>query len=53
MSTTIRCDKCRGELETGDDTYCESCYNRLEIAIEDLKTEMSDLKTEIEKLKGE
>ena len=40
----IECGDCRGDMDTGDLCFCESCYRRLEEIIERLETEIESLK---------
>ena len=53
MSISCRCDKCRAEMESGNDIYCDFCYEELKDANEALTDENNDLKKQIESLEKE
>ena len=51
MAATIRCDECRKEQDTGDNIYCETCYEKLEQRIDELESENEGLIDDIKALK--
>lgn len=53
MAAIIRCDECRKEQDTGDNIYCESCYEELKKEIDELGSVIDGLKDEIRNLKEE
>jgi len=45
MSVEIKCDDCSKHMESGDYTYCNKCYDELEIKLRDADERILELES--------